>query len=469
MVVWGLWPEYLVINLETIQGWNWAKSPISREKQKVVVMRNKSFARRGSALIAGAAAFAIVLGGVAPAQAATTITWLTDGGPENTKINSAVVAAFQKANPGIKVTVRIRPAATAPALVKTKLATGNMEDVFTYNSGALLSAINPTKTLVDLSKESFWSNVYASYKPAVSVNGKQYGSPWGTASGGAMYYNIGVLEKAGVNPAAIKTWSQFISAAKKVKASGVDAMCGSFAASSNWTSQVLLLADHHNVEKDTPGFAAKLTANTVKYAVDGAGLSTWNKLEETAKLGLYNKDAATTNYDEVKQRMGNGKCGFYPMVTWFTNDVPAELRANIGLIAVPGAKSADYGITTWMPNANYIPANSKHIAEAKKFVAFLTTKKATDARVKASVYTGPFVTKDQSPAPASAPLATRQLATLLKGKTTPAAEFLSPVKGPNLANITAQVLTGQISAEEGAALYDRDNVAQAKQLGLKGW
>jgi raffinose/stachyose/melibiose transport system substrate-binding protein len=229
----------------------------------------------------------------------------------------------------------------------------------------------------------------------------------------------------------------------------------------------LLLADHHNVEKETPGFASKLTANKVKYAVDGAGLNTWNKLEETQKLGLYNKDAATTTYDEVKERMGTGKCGFYPMVTWFTKDVSDNSK--VGLIAVPGAKAGDYGLTTWMPNANYIPAKSKNIAAAKKFVAFLTTKKATDAAVKAVGYSGPFVTKDQSPAPTSVPLATKQLAALLKGKSTPAAEYISPVKGPNLANITAQVLTGQITAEEGAALYDRDNVAAAKQLGLKGW
>jgi len=55
------------------------------------------------------------------------------------------------------------------------------------------------------------------------------------------------------------------------------------------------------------------------------------------------------------------------------------------------------------------------------------------------------------------------------GKTYPALEFLSAIKGPNLPGITVQVGSGQVTAKAGAALYDQDVVAQAQQLGLKGW
>ena len=56
-----------------------------------------------------------------------------------------------------------------------------------------------------------------------------------------------------------------------------------------------------------------------------------------------------------------------------------------------------------------------------------------------------------------------------EGNTNPALEFLSPIKGPNLENITVQVGSGISSAEDGAALYDEDVVKQAQQLGLEGW
>jgi raffinose/stachyose/melibiose transport system substrate-binding protein len=55
------------------------------------------------------------------------------------------------------------------------------------------------------------------------------------------------------------------------------------------------------------------------------------------------------------------------------------------------------------------------------------------------------------------------------GKTAPALEFLSPIKGPNLENITVQVGSGISTAKQGAALYDQDVKKQAQQLGLMGW
>lgn len=55
------------------------------------------------------------------------------------------------------------------------------------------------------------------------------------------------------------------------------------------------------------------------------------------------------------------------------------------------------------------------------------------------------------------------------GKSAPALEFLSPVKGPNLENIAISVGSGISSAQDGAAAYDDDVKKQAQQLGLAGW
>ena len=56
-----------------------------------------------------------------------------------------------------------------------------------------------------------------------------------------------------------------------------------------------------------------------------------------------------------------------------------------------------------------------------------------------------------------------------EGKSSPALEFVSPIKGPNLEKITVEVGSGIKSAEEGAKLYDDDVKKQAQQLGLPGW
>ena len=56
-----------------------------------------------------------------------------------------------------------------------------------------------------------------------------------------------------------------------------------------------------------------------------------------------------------------------------------------------------------------------------------------------------------------------------EGGTEPALEFLSPIKGPSLEQITVAVGSGITSPEEGAEQYDADVEKQAQQLGLEGW
>jgi len=417
--------------------------------------------------LAGAATIGLTVSTVTPASAATTITWLTDNSEAAVKVAKATIAAFQKANPGIKVVMHTRGGgADADNLVKTKLATGTMEDVFNYNPGALLQALNPTKTLVDVSKEAFQKNVYDSFKPSVTAGGKNFGAPWGGAMGGGIYYNLADFRKAGISSTP-KTWAELLNTAKTLKAKGITPICGTFGDS--WTAQLFVLADYFNVQKAVPNFAANYTANKAKYAKIPAALKSFQRLEDTFKAGLYNTDANTAKFQDGVNRVVSGECAMYPMLTFVTASLPAAEVNNVGFFAQPGDSASSYGLTTWMPMAMYIPKTSKHQAEAKKFLAFIASKAGTDARVKAEGYLSPFLTKDQSPAPASAPQATKDLAKLLKGKTAPALEFISPIKGPNLLGICVQVATGQKTAAEGAALYDEDVVKQAQQLGLKGW
>jgi raffinose/stachyose/melibiose transport system substrate-binding protein len=55
------------------------------------------------------------------------------------------------------------------------------------------------------------------------------------------------------------------------------------------------------------------------------------------------------------------------------------------------------------------------------------------------------------------------------GRTSPALEFLSPVKAPSSGQICVEVGSGMATALEAAEKYDRDTEKQAKQLALSGW
>jgi raffinose/stachyose/melibiose transport system substrate-binding protein len=129
-------------------------------------------------------------------------------------------------------------------------------------------------------------------------------------------------------------------------------------------------------------------------------------------------------------------------------------------------------MTVWpSTSALYIPKSveGERLDAAKKFVAFAATQQGCDAYAKGAAPQGPFLSKAcQLPAEVSR-VAKDTQAYFESGKATAALEFKSPIKGPALEQICIQVGTGQVTAEEGAALYDEDVKKQAQQLGLPGW
>ena len=105
-------------------------------------------------------------------------------------MTNALIAAYTAKHPNVKFNIETRPGGTdGDNLVKTRLATGDMDDIFFYNSGSLLQALHPTDTLVDISKEPYIANIQDVFLPTVSQNGQIFGVPTGTIMGGGVLYN----------------------------------------------------------------------------------------------------------------------------------------------------------------------------------------------------------------------------------------------------------------------------------------
>src|SRR2546423_660627 len=80
-----------------------------------------------------------------------TLSFMTGSDPSTVATSQALAAGFMKANPAIKIKMEQQPGGSqGDNIVKTRLSTGEMTDVFWYNSGALLQALNPARSLVDL-------------------------------------------------------------------------------------------------------------------------------------------------------------------------------------------------------------------------------------------------------------------------------------------------------------------------------
>ena len=394
------------------------------------------------------------------------LTLLVDNGESTVKSAQAVIDAFEKANPGTTVQMETRPQGTeGDNLVKTKLSTGDMQDVFWYNSGSLLQALSPAQTLVDLTNDSAVANVDPAFFPVVTQAGKVYGGPQGTAFGGGILYNKDVYSKLGLQ--APKTWSDFLANADKIKAAGITPVIETF--KDTWTSQLFVLGDYYNLQTANPNFAKDYTANKVKYATDPNAVKGFQKVAEVKAKGYVNDNYGSATQQQGMKLLAQGKGAMYPMLSNAVALLPAGQAEKIGFFGIPGDDAAKAGATVWEPGGAYIPKSSKNIDLAKKFVAFMNTKAGTDAYSTGTPPTGPYLVKGYT-LPADAPPVAADLQNYIAAKAfSPALEFLSPVKGPSLEQITVAVGTGQTSPEKGAAQYDADVTKEAKQLGLPGW
>lgn len=401
-----------------------------------------------------------------------TLSFLVDNAPSTVAVAEELKKQFEAANADIKIDIEQRPGgADGDNIIKTRLATGDMTDVFMYNSGSLFQAMNPAQNLVDLSNEPWQADILSSFKQVVTApDGTVRGAPFGAAMGGGVLYNKKIYADLGLSIP--KTWADFMANNEKIKAAGKVPVIQTFGAT--WTSQLFVLGDFYNVQAAVPTFAADYTANKAKYATTPAAMKGFEHGEEVLKAGDLNADFAAATFEDGVTKVAKGDGAHYPMLTFAVATIqqlaPENLN-DVGFFALPGDDASKNGLTVWMPAGLYIPtSNTEHLDAAKKFVAFVASKAGCDAMNTAGGGTGPYLIKGCT-LPATVPPVVSDLLPYFQqdGTTAPALEFVSPVKGPSLEQITVEVGSGIRSAADGAALYDEDVKKQAQQLGLPGW
>jgi len=407
-------------------------------------------------------------GSPSPSQEHVKLSLLLDNTPDSVAIGEALAQKFNEKYPHIEIELETRPGgAEGDNFVKTRLATGDMNDIFFYNSGSLMHALNPEQNILELTNEPFMDNLLDSFKSVVTANGKVFGVAFRSSVAGGWLYNKRIYAEHGLSLP--KTWAELMDNIRKLKDAGVTPIIGSYR--DTWTSQLIVLADFYNVLQEVPNFPEEYTANRAKYATTPAALRSFQKLAET--VGYYNEDLLAMTYDQALAALAEGKGAHYPMLTFAIPAIMLNLPDkidDIGFFGQPGDDPNKHGVTVWMPDAAYIYKNTKYPEEAKLFLSFIASVEGTEVVSSVSTPSGPFVVKGAK-LPDDVPQVVKDMMPYFEteGLTAPALEFLSPVKGPNLEHLTVEVGAGIRSPEEAAALYDQDVEKQAQQLGLPGW
>ena len=112
----------------------------------------------------------------------------------------ALIAAFDRENPNIKIKLELGPqGAELDNMVKTRLATQEMTDVFAYNAGSLFQALKPESQLQPVNDEAWVENLdEASRADRVSERPGLTAHRHGSAFGGGILYNKKVYEDLGL-------------------------------------------------------------------------------------------------------------------------------------------------------------------------------------------------------------------------------------------------------------------------------
>ena len=411
--------------------------------------------------------------GAAAGGEEVTLSFLADNTDYSMTVAEGLAADFHEQNPDVTIEVESRPGGSeGDNIVKTRLATGDMTDIFMYNSGSLFQALNPQQTLVPLGDEPWVEDLGEAFPPAVSVDDQIYGAPFGTAMGGGVLYHRPTYEELGLEVP--QTWDEFMSNNQEIADAG-EAAAVIQTYQDTWTSQLFVLGDFHNVTAAEPDFAEQYTANQSKYATSEAALKGFQHLQEVHGAGYLNEDFASATYADGLRMVATGEGVHYPMLTFAIAEIVANHADNVddvGFFALPGEDAEANGVTVWTPAGVYIPATTEgaQLDAAKRFLAFVASPEGCESQTNAAEPSGPYLVEGCD-LPEDLPQAVLDMLPYFEreGATSPALEFLSPVKGPALEQITVEVGSGIRGAEEGAQLYDEDVEKQAQQLGLEGW
>jgi ABC-type glycerol-3-phosphate transport system substrate-binding protein len=144
----------------------------------------------------------------------------------------AVISAFNKKNPDVKV--KYTPGGdNTPQLVSTAVAGGNPPDIAILPQPGLMRdlARRGAAKPITFAKATLLKNEARVWVSLGSVNGKLYGLFFKVANKSTVWYNTKLFKDAGAKPAS--TWGAFLKTAKTLKASGAKAYA--IAAADGWT------------------------------------------------------------------------------------------------------------------------------------------------------------------------------------------------------------------------------------------
>jgi ABC-type glycerol-3-phosphate transport system substrate-binding protein len=339
-------------------------------------MRRRTFFLAGIALIAAIAAGTTSAAGTAGRGTVTLTLWHNYGGDAKATATKALVTAYEKLHPNIRINVVSQPPDNYFALLNAAAISHTGPDISNQWTG--LYDLKYARDLVNLKP-------YLTAKQLASINGAAYEAPnFDPASGlltvpiaNAFYigfYNKALFRKAGITSVPA-TWSELSSACQKLKAIGVAPMeyglTGSYVLGQQfypWFDASYLMIGAFSSAQWRGLYSGQIPWTSPRVI---AQVNKWVALRQS---GCTNKDVLTQG--NTLTALAKGKAAMIVDGDWDLAALEKQMGSNLGVFVPPFSDHPVRGVVQYPGEGLSVMNYSAHKTEAIDFVKFLLTAQA---------------------------------------------------------------------------------------------
>ncbi len=238
-----------------------------------------------------------------------------------------------KEETGCEVEV-ITPGKDYEAVMKTRMASGDLPDIFNTHGWSL---IRYSEYLMPLNDSEWYDREDPSvFGVMADEDGKIYALCTSQSISG-IAYNKTTLDAAGVDATQIRTWEDFAEACQKVKDAGYTAIILGGAEPSNNAGLLGSIAPCFWTDEGAKyNLVADLQGGTFDFSTYGTEL--YNMINDWVNAGYFNKDLLTLSNDGAVKMLGSGEGAF--MLRHMNNISTARVYypdADLGVIPLPSS------------------------------------------------------------------------------------------------------------------------------------
>ncbi|WP_130607500.1 ABC transporter substrate-binding protein [Cohnella abietis] len=294
-----------------------------------------------------------------------------------------IVEQFEAENPNIKVDVQPVKFDDYDTLLKTKLASGDIVDVFTLNSGGKTKLFKDGGYIEDLTDQEFMKTFDPGVLADQTTDGRNYIMPL-NAGPIAVFYNKKIFSDLNIDIPT--TYDALIAAAQKIKDAGKTPFALGW--KDGWPLGMWLSRDFPSntvlVEKQTD-FFDKLEKGQAKFADNPATKTVIAHALDMFKYG--NKDQLGVDYNGAVDLFAREEAAMMYMGTWPLPDIEKknpDLYANgMGYFPYPFSNDPTLNKLEFNPDASIaVNSKSEHKEAAFKFLAYLASVPAANTWVE---------------------------------------------------------------------------------------